>query len=436
MKLKFTLTGIMLLALFAVAQSQVPTPRYGHSVCKIDGMYYIYGGYKIGNKKSTNLENYLTSKLYRYNVGQKKFVPIEQPGGPSVGFHNSFVSNAKMIIFGGERSNTSDNAVYSFATNSNTWQQEATQPFSSRKQMAGDTIGGKVYICGGLNSDNTTSTDVYVYDPDVSTFVKKADMPQGGRYGHTAVNHNGNLLVYGGRNENGEQGQMLSYNPNGNYWNFFDPVGMPPFARANNLSGVLPDEMWIAGGETQSTFKSTQSTNFFTDIWKLDLSQTPAKWIKKSENFIPVTSGVGWISVENNDTLFYSFGGISEITSTGDTTVTNNFYRYNITESIVEQYHEDIENWGNVITSINENDFNQNINLQIYPNPATSEISLAIPNNESIVSIKIYNQNGQLVKQIIKPNTEKINVSDLKTGLYFIRTDTDTNRYLSKLIKE
>lgn len=81
-------------------------------------------------------------------------------------------------------------------------------------------------------------------------------------------------------------------------------------------------------------------------------------------------------------------------------------------------------------------EFDKNINLQIYPNPASTEINLSLPNNETIESIKIYNQNGQLLKQIIKPNAEKINVSDLKTGLYFIRTDTDTNRYLSKMIKE
>ncbi len=150
----------------------------------------------------------------------------------------------------------------------------------------------------------------------------------------------------------------------------------------------------------------------------------------------PMIGGVGWVSLENtNDTVFYMFGGINSISTTGDTTFTNNFYRYNQTTQQIQQYDTLQQTWGGIL-SINEAEFDKNINLQIYPNPATSEISLVIPNNESIVSIKIYNQNGQLLKQIIKPNAEKINVSDLKTGLYFIRTDTDTNRYLSKLIKE
>ena len=188
----------------------------------------------------------------------------------------------------------------------------------------------------------------------------------------------------------------------------------------------------------KSTYKKStlEDEVIATKFYKITANGTILTGTILTNEFPPIFAGTAWVNVEGNDTLFYTFGGISEITSTGDTTVTNNFYRYNITESIVEQYHEDTQNWGNLITSINETEFDKNVNLQIYPNPATSEISLAIPNNESIVSIKIYNQNGQLVKQIFKPNAEKINISDLKTGIYFIRTDTDTNRYLSKMIKD
>ena len=147
--------------------------------------------------------------------------------------------------------------------------------------------------------------------------------------------------------------------------------------------------------------------------------------------------GSAWCSLDsNNDTIFYFFGGIISITTTGDTTITNNFYRYNQTTSQLQQYDTTQQTWGGIISSINETDFSQNINLQIYPNPATKEIKITIPNNEPIESINIYNQNGQLVKQITKPNKTNINVSDLNTGLYFIRTDSKAKRYLSKMIKE
>jgi len=116
--------------------------------------------------------------------------------------------------------------------------------------------------------------------------------------------------------------------------------------------------------------------------------------------------------------------------------LTNSFYRYNINENLVQQYETISQTWGSVISSINECEFSKNINLQVYPNPATTEVNLTIPNNETIESIKIYNQNGQLIKQITKPDKTSISVSDLNTGLYFIRADCKTTRYLSKLIKE
>src|SRR5690606_6457646 len=119
----------------------------------------------------------------------------------------------------------------------------------------------------------------------------------------------------------------------------------------------------------------------------------------------------------------------SQISTEGDTTLTNSFYRYNINENLVQQYNAISQTWGSVISSINECEFSKNLNLQVYPNPATTEVNLTIPNNETIESIKIYNQNGQLIKQITKPDKSSINVSDLITGLYFIRTDCKTTRY-------
>ena len=437
MKLKITILAILFAISVSAQVNEVPSPRFGHSVVynDQDNNYYVFGGTVLSSTKSTTSN--FDACVYKYDPFAKTFTKVCPPAAPGVSGHKALYVNGKMVVFGGSRV-TAGKFLPTYDPISQIWTNIEYQygPDARKIKAGAAVIGNFIYYMGGKNFDNSVSNEVWKYDINNNTFTLMSSMPQSGRYAHQVVAHNGTLLVFGGRDENGEQSQMISFDPTSNSWDFFDPMGMPPMARANNLSGVLPNEMWIAGGETQSTKKSTSSTNFLTDIWKLDLSQTPARWVKKSEIFIPVTNGVGWISVQNNDTLFYAFGGISEITSTGDTTVTNNFYRYNITESIVEQYHEDTQNWGGIITSINEIDFNRNINLQIYPNPATSEISLTIPNNEIIVSIKIYNQNGQLVKQINKPDSQKITISDLKTGLYFIRTDTETNRYLSKMIKE
>lgn len=445
----------MLLALFALAQSQVPTPRYGHSVVfnGTDSCYYIFGGYAQNTAKSKTNNGAPLNDLYKYNPKTLTFTKVSYPEVISgTAGHNAIcTSDGKMIILGGTRSNISDNSIYAYDLQNTSWEQIQNQNGpSAGRHSAGATkySDGMIYYSGGKNTDGSVSDVSYRYDPQSKTFSAIPNMPQGGRYGHKMFATYSNaydgprILVYGGRSENGEQSQMFSFDPSSESWDFFDPIGMPLTPRAYALDGVLPNEIWIAGGETQSTAKNTinmksiKSTTFKTDIWKLDLSQNPIRWIKKSDNLIPVTRGVGWVAVENGDTVFFTFGGISEITSLGDTTVTNNFYRYNLTDNVVEQYHENSQNWGSVITSINDTEFSRNINLQIYPTPSSIEINISIPNNEKIKSIKIYNQNGQLVKQIINPDKSCINISDLDSGLYFIRSDSKTNRYLSKMIKK
>jgi hypothetical protein len=86
-----------------------------------------------------------------------------------------------------------------------------------------------------------------------------------------------------------------------------------------------------------------------------------------------------------------------------------------------------------MITDVNED--NNNINAQIFPNPATDYIEIYYPNVEtglrtvSTGLIEIYNTLGECVKsnQIPIPETQypnphiKVDVSDLETGVYYLR---------------
>ncbi len=74
-------------------------------------------------------------------------------------------------------------------------------------------------------------------------------------------------------------------------------------------------------------------------------------------------------------------------------------------------------------------------NLEIYPNPVSKYISIKIGNSSSIAAVSIFNFLG---KQIMKKmNTNKIDVSNLKDGIYFIKVrDIDGNITVSKIIKK
>ena len=71
----------------------------------------------------------------------------------------------------------------------------------------------------------------------------------------------------------------------------------------------------------------------------------------------------------------------------------------------------------------------------LYPNPASSTLSIQAKNQMTIQSVEVYNLVGQLV--IAVPNaTQTIDVSNLETGTYFIKVNTANGNAVSKFVKE
>lgn len=447
MKQKFLLSGLLLMSVISVT-AQVPSPRYGHSVCKIDSVYYIFGGALLDdNKKSTKAQP--RDDLYRYNPENgftKISTSLVSGSAPIPGMcgHTAITQNGKMYIFDGVRSETTNASTYIFDPHGQTWEEKNVFPYGSVMYVSNGTREtaneGYSTFAGGYNPfTNSASNECWTYNFGSESWSENASMGFGGRYASASAVIGNKLYVFGGMSDNGPSQSSFVYDIINNMWSWIYPTGFDINPIYGMITAQLGNSFFICGGGMWSGKKSTmEETNFSTSLYEfqVDTLTNNVNIVKRADGLPTSLFGAGWLDVENSDTLMYMFGGIESITSTGDTALTNNFYRYNITDDLVQQYDIVNNTWGELQSSINETEFDKNTNLQVYPNPATSEISFALPNNEIIESIKIYNQNGQLLKQIIKPNAEKINVSDLKTGLYFIRTDTDTNRYLSKLIKE
>ncbi len=66
--------------------------------------------------------------------------------------------------------------------------------------------------------------------------------------------------------------------------------------------------------------------------------------------------------------------------------------------------------------------------LKLYPNPTTDFITME--GLGEIISIRIYNSQGKLVKQIQKPTSSKINITGLPQGTYIIQADEFVGRFV------
>jgi hypothetical protein len=75
-------------------------------------------------------------------------------------------------------------------------------------------------------------------------------------------------------------------------------------------------------------------------------------------------------------------------------------------------------------------------NFFIYPNPASNEIHISLPNKEVAKSIKIYDVNGRtLLNKAVKTEQSSLNISSLPKGNYWIEVGTANQIFKSKLSK-
>jgi uncharacterized repeat protein (TIGR01451 family) len=80
-------------------------------------------------------------------------------------------------------------------------------------------------------------------------------------------------------------------------------------------------------------------------------------------------------------------------------------------------------------------DFEFSNYFSLYPNPVKNSLNISAKNDVVISSMSIYNTLGQLVQVITNP-TNTIDVSELKTGNYFVKIVSDKGVSGSKFLKE
>jgi len=85
----------------------------------------------------------------------------------------------------------------------------------------------------------------------------------------------------------------------------------------------------------------------------------------------------------------------------------------------------------NSITDYNQN----NLDLNIYPNPAIDNIAINIRQNNSKITVNIYNLLGELQYNSLLENNTNVDISNLANGVYIIEVINDEEIKKAKFIK-
>ena len=85
---------------------------------------------------------------------------------------------------------------------------------------------------------------------------------------------------------------------------------------------------------------------------------------------------------------------------------------------------------------LNNQVFESSKYFKVYPNPVKKNFNIANIDSVSINSVSIYNSIGQLIRIISNPNNASIEVSELQSGIYFLRVTSEKATESIKFIKE
>jgi hypothetical protein len=75
--------------------------------------------------------------------------------------------------------------------------------------------------------------------------------------------------------------------------------------------------------------------------------------------------------------------------------------------------------------------------IKVYPNPTSSWINIKTNNNLTLNRLVIYDMSGNQIKEIDGSNLNKINISELASGLYLLEVVNSLNKKaVLKIIKK
>lgn len=94
-----------------------------------------------------------------------------------------------------------------------------------------------------------------------------------------------------------------------------------------------------------------------------------------------------------------------------------------------------VQNCSLAMVGVKENNFNDEI-FTVYPNPAFDLLYIKQTKNEQITNFKIINIEGKTILSMDKLFEDKIDISELKTGLHLIMFNINDKSYSYKFLKD
>ena len=172
----------------------------------------------------------------------------------------------------------------------------------AKAKSAAFTIGNKIYVIGGVDSNSVVRNDFWEYDITGDSWIQLPDFPGQERYGAATFVLNGKGYIATGANDFGYLDDLWEYTPISGTW--VQKTGLPlgsahhDYQRREAFAFVIGTRAYLGGGEG-FVFGANSTTNVaFYDLWEYNPSTD--SWMQKADipDFTGRNYGIG-VAINN-----------------------------------------------------------------------------------------------------------------------------------------
>jgi N-acetylneuraminic acid mutarotase len=224
------------------------TPGQGQPLVAHGEFIYRTGGMAARNTAEEKENLHSLDLVQRFNPQTRQWENL--PSLPAVrSSHDAVVLGDKLYVIGGWQLTGSTkqavwpaNALVLDLKNSSAGWREFPQPFQ-RRALAVAAVGSRIYVIGGMDSNNKTSSAVEIYDTATGQWSKGPELPPGPAKGFacSAIAHDGRVYA------NQFQGDLLRLSTDDQAWEKVGRLEHPRMAHRIVTTGTK--QIIALGGE-------------------------------------------------------------------------------------------------------------------------------------------------------------------------------------------